>query len=372
MLVRSLCGKGKVNRNPLWERDKARIDDAESMRKIKVRALRIALLSASAQVILKGLFGFWTGSLALLATALDSLGDLLNVGLALIAVALGARPPDRVHQFGHGKIESMGAIFQAALVLPIAGGLVWQSVRRLTVGGAVSEPLPAMIVAALMIGVGAVTARFLQREAESTDSPSLRGSALTFKVDTAIHLGVLVALGVVEFIGWMPADAIASILVAVYIVVSSLGLTLKVGRDLLDTRIPAEYLNRIEEELDEHRSEFLDYHRLRTRQAGPEKHIDFHLTICRYRTLEETHRLVDHIENALEAIIPQSQVIIHVDPCVPGTTCRGEDVCMLAHDRRHMMPDSEWPSHPVGSRARKLEREQHFIEHQEKSEDTSS
>jgi len=354
-----------VTGNPSSERDMARQKDAERLRDVKIRALRIAFLSASVQAVIKGVAGLLTGSLALLATALDSFGDLLNVSVARVAVAIGARPPDRQYAFGHGKVESLGALFQAALVLPVAGVLVFRGVRRLTVGGEVQNPLSAFIVASLMLVIGILTARILRREAEQTDSPSLHGSALTFAVDAATHLGVLVALGVVEVTGWMPADAIASLFVAVYVVWCTAKLAMRSGRDLLDERLPEDYVRKIDEELAEHEGEYLDYHRLRTRRAGPEKHIDFHLTICRYRTMDEAHRLVDHIENALEAIIPQSQVIIHVDPCSPGTTCPGEGVCPLARDRRHLLPESDWPSHPVGAQARELEKQQHAIEHPE-------
>jgi ferrous-iron efflux pump FieF len=258
------------------------------------------------------------------------------------------------------------------LVLPIAGGVLRQAIRRFTIGGEVEKPLIAILVMAVMLVVGVWTARILRREAERTDSLSLQGSALTFSVDAVTHLGVLVALGVVELTGWMMADAIAGILVAVYVLVCTADLVWKSCRDLLDTQVPEEYRRRIIEELREHEGEYLDYHRLRTRRAGSEKHIDFHLTVCRYRTLEETHRLVDHIENALEAIIPQSQVIIHVDPCIPGETCPSEDTCAVSLDRRHIMPESDWPAHPTGAEAREIEKKQHLLDHPDGNESEDS
>jgi len=347
----------------LRERDEARQQDAEQYLEVKIRALRIAFASATSQALIKGAAGLLTGSIGLLSTAVDSLGDLLNVTIARVAVALGGRPPDSKHTFGYGKVEPLGALLQAVLVLPVAGGVLRQAIRRFTIGGEVEKPLIAMLVMAVMLVVGVWTARILRREAERTDSLSLQGSALTFSVDAATHLGVLVALGVVQLTGWMIADAIAGILVAVYVLVCTTDLVWKSCRDLLDTQVPEEYRRRIIEELSEHEGEFLDYHRLRTRRAGSEKHIDFHLTVCRYRTLEETHRLVDHLENALEAIIPQSQVIIHVDPCVPGATCPSEDTCTVAVDRRHVMPESDWPAHPTGAEARVLEKVQHPLDH---------
>jgi len=159
--------------------------------------------------------------------------------------------------------------------------------------------------------------------------------------------------------GWTRADALASLALAVYVAAQTIALAWRAASDLLDLQIPDVHLRKVIEELEEHADEFLDYHRLRTRRAGPEKHIDLHLTICRYRTLEESHRLVDHIENAIEAIVAQSQVIIHVDPCLEGETCPGETHCELARSRRGLIPSSDWPTHPVGIQAREQERREH-------------
>ncbi len=349
----------------LLERDQARQQDAVKYLEVKIRALRIAFFSAAAQALIKGVAGVLTGSIGLLSMAVDSLGDLLNVSVARIAVELGGRPPDSRRTFGYGKVEPLGALLQAVLVLPVAGGVIRQAIRRFTVGGEVDRPLVAILVVAVMLAVGIWTARILRREAARTDSFSLQGSALTFSVDAVTHLGVLVALVIVQLTGWMIADAIMGIVVAAYVLVCTADLVWKSCRDLLDTQVPEEYRRRIIEEMSEHEGEYLDYHRLRTRSAGSEKHIDFHLTVCRYRTLEETHRLVDHLENALEAIIPQSQVIIHVDPCIPGETCPSEEECELAEDRRHHMPESNWPDHPTGAEARVLEHVQHSKDHPE-------
>jgi hypothetical protein len=149
--------------------------------------------------------------------------------------------------------------------------------------------------------------------------------------------------------------------VALYVLGATLVLGWKAASELMDPRISERYRLLIEQELEEHTDEFLDYHRLRTRRAGPENHVDLHLTVCKYRTVEESHRLVDHLENGIEALVPQSHVIIHVDPCKPGQSCPGEDVCPLARRRRGLIPETEWPALPVGPEARAAEREQHGL-----------
>ncbi|MFO7768044.1 MAG: cation diffusion facilitator family transporter [bacterium] len=340
-------------------RDRDRRLDAAAASRVKREAIRTALAAAALQAAAKGVVGLLTGSLAVLALALDSFSDFLNVAIARIAVAVAGRPPDREHPFGHGKVEPLGALLQAFVMMPLAALLVWQGVRRMVEGGEVVGTLGAAAVLVLSVLLGLWTARMLDRAAGHTDSLALQGSGLSFRIDAVTHAAVILGLVTVEATGAVAVDALLSIAVALYVSLATLRLAWKAGGDLLDLQVGARYRERVIMELEEHRDEFLGYHRLRTRRAGPEKHIDLHLTICRFRTLEEAHRLADHLENAIEAIIPQSQVIIHVDPCQEGETCVGEAVCELARDREGAIPESDWPEHPTGPEARREERRQH-------------
>jgi len=340
-------------------RDRDRREEAAAAYEVKRRAIRTAIVAAGVQVLAKAAAGWITGSLAVLALALDSFNDFLNVAIARVAISVAGRPPDTEHPFGHGKVEPLGALLQAFVMMPLAGLLVWQGIRRLMDGGRVEAPWLAVGVLLLSVALGLWTARVLDRAAGHTDSLALRGSGLSFRIDAVTHAAVILGLVWVESAGTLVPDALLSIGVALYVLTATVRLAWRAGADLLDLQVGPRYRQRVIMELEEHRHEFLDYHRLRTRRAGPEKHIDLHLTICRYRTLEEAHRLADHLENAIEAIIPQSQVIIHVDPCQEGETCVGEEVCELAQERQGTVPESSWPEHPIGPEARREERRQH-------------
>lgn len=351
-----------VNQDYTGPRDRARLQDARIAYQMKRRAIRFAAASAGLQAVAKGVTGLLTGSLALLAMAADSLGDFLNLTVARIAVRQGGRPPDPEHPFGHGKIEPLGGLLQVLILLPVIYGLVRLGIGRLSSGGHVEAPGIGIAVIAASALVGMWTARGLERAADRTDSVALRGSGLTFRMDAVTHLGVICSLLVVDFTGWTVVDTLTSFAVALYVVVITLRHAWESAGGLLDPRLADEYRERVIMELEEHADEFLNYHRLRTRQAGPEKHVDLHLTICRYRTLEEAHRLADHLENAIEALVPQSHVIIHVDPCKSEQSCVGEDRCSLAAERRDLFPATDWPAHPTGPEARRMEREQHRLD----------
>jgi ferrous-iron efflux pump FieF len=340
-------------------RDRVRQQDIRLTLDTKRRVIRIALFSAAVQTVVKGAAGITTGSLAVLGLAADSFGDFLNLAVARISITLGGRPPDREHPFGHGKIEPLGALLQAGALVPIIYLLVVHGVRRLTGEPVVALPVLGIAALAGSILLGVWTARHLTRTAASTDSVVLHASSLSFRIDAVTHGGVIIALVAVWLTGRPEIDAIATLLVAGWVLIAVGDLLSRALADLLDRQLPETWRERVETELEEHLGEFVDYHRLRTRKAGSEKHIDLHLTICRYRTLEESHRLADHLETALEAIVPNSHVIIHVDPCEPGRTCPSEAVCDLAGERKGVIPESNWPDHPIGAQARDRERRQH-------------
>jgi cation diffusion facilitator family transporter len=209
------------------------------------------------------------------------------------------------------------------------------------------------------IGAGIWTARRIEQAARETGSAVLRCTELHFSVDAVTHAGVILAILVTALTGWTAADAVAAIGVVVYVAVEAGKAAGSAVSDLLDAQLAGSDRRRVIEELDEHRHEFINYHRLRTRRAGSEKHVDLHITICRYRTIEESHRLADHLENAIEALLPQSVAIIHVDPCREGVDCPGAEACELARARRGVIPESDWPPHPTGADARESERREH-------------
>jgi divalent metal cation (Fe/Co/Zn/Cd) transporter len=117
-----------------------------------------------------------------------------------------------------------------------------------------------------------------------------------------------------------------SLLVALYILKEAFQLLRRSLREILDERLPDTIRDEIERLIAEHRGELFDYHNLRTRRAGSQKLIDFHLTVCKHLSVEEAHRITDVLEAKIGDQVSGSDVTIHIEPCRLAD-CPGRDEC---------------------------------------------
>jgi cation diffusion facilitator family transporter len=180
----------------------------------------------------KAIVGFLTGSLAILSEAGHFLIDVSATVLTYFAVRVSGKPADAEHQYGHGKIESVAALAETALLLLLSAVVIWEAVRRLIdrQQHAVEATVAAFVVIALSIAVDFFRARVLSRVAEATSSEALSADALHFSSDMWSSIAVLVALGGVA-LGFDWADAAAALIVAIFICIAGW----RLGRRTIDT-----------------------------------------------------------------------------------------------------------------------------------------
>src|SRR5215211_4985732 len=191
------------------------------MRNVKEK---VALTSIAASALLtlgKGVVGVLTGSLAILSEAGHSLLDLAATVMTYFAVRVSGKPADEEHQYGHGKVESVTALAETALLFLLSGIVIWEAGHRLLGGAhhAVEATVWAFGVIAASITVDYFRARLLYRVAAETSSEALEADALHFGSDMWSSIAVLIGLGAV-WLGYPWADSAAAIIVAVFIVVA--------------------------------------------------------------------------------------------------------------------------------------------------------
>ena len=196
---------------------------------------RVALGSIAASAGLtaaKAVVGFATGSLAILSEAGHSLIDLSATILTYLAVRISDKPADAEHQYGHGKMESVTALAETALLFVFTAIVVYEAVQRLLASGshAVEATAAAFVVIIGSITVDFFRARVLQRVAKDTLSEALEADALHFSSDMWSSIAVLCGLGGVR-LGYSWADAAAALIVAVFICIAGW----RLGRRTIDT-----------------------------------------------------------------------------------------------------------------------------------------
>ena len=293
-------------------------------------AAKLALAVVIGLIVLKVAVAVITGSISILAQAVDSFLDLFAVVITLFAVSIAAKPADEKHPFGHGKVESIAATVQAILIL-IAGGLIiYSAVHRIIVGATVELTEAGIGVMLVSIIVSIFLSRHLLKVSRATDSPALEANARNIAADVYSAAGVLAGLVAVRFTGLHILDPIIAMVVALLILKAGYDVMRKSFGGLIDVRLPDAEERVIRECIMEHASEVAGFHQLRTRKVGNQRHIDLHLVLPKDASVEEAHRICDHLEVAIADRLRNTNITIHVEPCdekcdqcpIPADLCK--------------------------------------------------
>ena len=292
---------------------------------VKTSIFRMSVAAAIGLVLLKLGAAWWTNSLAILASGLDSMLDAALSALNWFSAREAEKPPDTEHPYGHGKVESLVGGIQALVLAGVAVFIGVQAIGRLrspepVVGTAWGVGV-MLVSAAVALGLS----RLIRIRGAGSESPIIATEQLHYSMDFTSHAGVILALVLQATTGVVYFDPFVSILIAMFVLWQVRVLSIDTAQDLLDRELPEDVQEEIVRVLDEHRREVLAFHGLRTRRAGSQKIVSLHLVLCKAISFETSHHIVDHVEQELELAIPRTDVTIHADPC--GEYCPGEDRC---------------------------------------------
>jgi ferrous-iron efflux pump FieF len=290
----------------------------------RVRAAAVPIAVSALQAVAKGAVGLSIGSLSVLASALDSLLDCGISTVNLFSIRKAEEPADPEHPFGHGKAESLAVLLEGLVVALSAVWLAVHGVRHLLS----PRPLGDLGLGALVMVAGLLLSlwlsRYLVRRADETGSRILRADSLHYAADVWTSGAVLAALGLESLSGALWIDPAFSLAIALWILWQVRPLVLQAVDELMDRELGGDERAEIERIVRSRAPEILDFHRLRTRRAGPQKTVDVHVVICRERPFEEAHALVNALEQTLREQIPNVDVLVHADPCSSAPTlCPG-------------------------------------------------
>ena len=298
----------------------------------KIKAATFSICGALTLAIIKLVVALLSGSMAVMASAIDSLLDILMSGVNFMAIRHAEQPPDQSHPFGHGKFETLATLFQA-LVISVSGGwIIFESVVRLNQHKFLKNIDQGIGVLALSAIVSWFIAQYLSKIAKQTDSSALEADSLHFRMDIYSNLGLMVGLLMVRWFNVYWLDPALSILVASYILHEALQLIKRSLTDILDHELPVEIQQQVHQLINSHEGPLAGYHGLRTRRAGSLKIMDFHLEVCKDMTVAEAHKLSNSLEKKIEREISGANVIIHIEPCAVEN-CPGAENCTIGKSR---------------------------------------
>ncbi|MTH53575.1 cation diffusion facilitator family transporter [Bacillus mangrovi] len=274
----------------------------------------LSVLSNSFVVILKIVVGVLTGSVAVLSEAIHSSLDLLASLIAFFSVRLSNRPADKEHPYGHGKVENISGTIETLLIFVAGFWIIYECVHKLLHPEPVQLPILGIGVMVLGAIINFIVSRIVGNVAKKTNSVAMKSNALHLLTDVYTSLGVAVSLLLVSITDWYILDPIIGIILAVYIMTEAFKLMKESFPPLLDARLSAEDEKQIVEIVEGYSDRFIEFHDLRTRQAGPENYVDFHLVVPSEMDIATAHDLCDRIEADINDHFDKVEVLIHLEP----------------------------------------------------------
>lgn len=280
----------------------------------KESVAKLSIISVSILIIIKAVAGAITGSISIIADAIHSVLDLLGVVIGFICLRVARKPPDDQHAYGHGKAENIAGVIVAALIIVAAATITYEAIKRIIIGSTVELLNVGIYVTIVAIVINLSISQYALRKAKSHDSPALEAVARDMFTDVWSSGAVLIGLILVRITGISMLDPIVALLVAALIGKTAYHIMKKSFSVLMDTRLPEAEEAVIRSCINQYGSYIVDFHKLRTRKAGSQRHIDLHMVMKKDTSLDEAHKLCDKIEAQIRKKLPKSDITIHCEP----------------------------------------------------------
>jgi cation diffusion facilitator family transporter len=282
-------------------------------------AVKLSLAVVIGLIILKLVVSVISNSISISAQAADSLLDLFSIGITYIAVRMSVAPADEKHPFGHGKMEGFAALIQAILVLGAGAYIIYSAVQRI-IRSVPIEPDEGMVVMGISIIVSFFLSRHLQKVARSTGSLAIEASSRNISADVYSAAGVLVGLLLVRLTNLVILDPIVALIMAGFVLKAGFEVIKRAFWELIDYALPKEEQDIINSSIQEHNTQLVGFHSMRSRRAGSERFVDLHLVMPSYLSVEESHQMCTHLEKDIKEKLANTNIGIHVEPC-SGKEC---------------------------------------------------
>ncbi len=284
-----------------------------------MRFLWLSVALSLVTMAIKGYAAYLTGSVGILSDALESGVNLAAAIVALWALNLSGKPADHNHHFGHGKAEYMSAAIEGLLIIGAAVTIIVAAVERFW------HPQP---VEGFGIGLGltagasvlnGVVGWILLRQGNIHRSITLEADGRHLLTDVVTSLGVIVGVALIWATGWHWLDPVIAVAVGINIMFTGVNLTRRSAIGLLDVSLPLDEIETVRtvlESVSESRGGRLAD--LLTRESGRQRFVQATVLVPGDWTVQRAHNLTDELEEAVDAALPGTVSVIHVEPDPTG------------------------------------------------------
>ena len=268
-----------------------------------------------------------THSNTILSDALESIVNVTAGSFALYSLWLAAKPRDKEHPYGHGKVEFISAGFEGGLVVLAGGVIIWRAVDALLSQQHLHDLDTGIALAGAAGGLNLLMGLTLKRRGRAAHSITMEASGEHLLSDAWSTVAMVCGLVLIHFTGLLWLDQLFAIIFACYIMYTGIRVFRRSVAGIMDEADP-DLAQEVITILEAHRKPlWVDIHNFRTIKYGPVLHIDCHVTLPWYHNLEQAHQEIADIEDLVNTKCAREvELFIHMDPCVP-MSC---PICSLA------------------------------------------
>lgn len=282
---------------------------------LQKKATIVSSFTATILIIVKLAIGIMSGSVAVLASAIDSVLDLIVSAFNYFAITKSEQPADKKFNYGKGKIEALAAVIEGT-VITVSGVYIFYEAIRKAFNQKELEYLNASIIVMLIsLALTIALVLFLNYVAKKTGSMVVKSDALHYKTDVLSNGAILVSLVLIQVTNFGLIDSIMGVVISIYIIHSAYEIIKDGVYILLDASLDEEIVEKIKNIILEEK-EISDFHYLKTRKSGHTNFVDVHLVFSPGISLIKAHHAGDRIEEKIKDLIDDEEWVInaHLDP----------------------------------------------------------
>lgn len=293
---------------------------------------RLSIYSNSILLLMKVAAGLFIGSISILSEALHSGIDLLAAAIANYSVKKAGQPADDEHRFGHGKFENVSGAVEAVLISIAALIILYESGKKIMGTDGLDFLGERVGIGIIIMGISAVVNFYvssrIMKVARKAESIALEADAYHLTTDVYTSIGVFAGLILIQITDNPIFDPLLAIIVALVILKASYDLTKRSISGIMDVKLSDNEEEIIRTIIQDHYSQYAEYHDLRTRMSGAERFVDLHLVVPKNQHVVDAHDFCDHLEKEIKENIPNLSILIHIEPCrTDCEICRKLEVC---------------------------------------------
>ena len=259
--------------------------------------------------------GLFSGSVAVLGSAIDSMLDFIVSLLNLFALRKSRKQADERFNFGYTKLEALAALFECVIIVVAAGYIFYESVKKFSEPNLEIDLGLSLGVMVFSVIVTLCLVLFLNQISKKSGNLIIKADALHYKIDLFSNLAVIISLLIIKFSGFVMIDAIFGIVISGYIAQSAISLGKDAFGVLLDHAASPEVTDEIIKMI-KAKQRISDFHYLNTRQSSNTIFLTLHLVFDKDISLYDAHEVADSLEAEIREKFKEFswQITTHLDP----------------------------------------------------------